>query len=98
MPKKTPTKPKSAFFATSRAKLEAGLERVGRDLCAYVYTGFAGRATCDCKYGIGAVQAKFGRAASTEMTGCPEVHQALAMVRAMTNREYDSLVRRAGGM
>ena len=88
---------KGIFFATNRPKFEAGLERVGRDLCAYVMEGEVGRASCDCKYGIGAYQTK-GLNAGSEQTGCPEVHMALAMIHAMTDSEYAAILGRAGGM
>lgn len=93
----SPTKTKSVFFATTRAKLEAGLERVGRDLCSYVSAGGTERATCDCKYGIGLTPAK-GENAGSEQTGCPEVHMALAMIKAMTDEEYAAILERAGGI
>ena len=94
--KKSAERP-SVFFATARVKLEAGLERVGRDLCVYVTAGEVGRAICDCKYGIGASQEK-GAQAGSEQTGCPEVHTALAMIRAMTDEEYLAILGRAGGV
>lgn len=48
------------------------LERVRRGLCCYMGP------TCDCKYGFPS-----DRAAGTEQTGCPELRDAIALLRRL---------------
>ena len=99
-PQQGPFSPEpTGFFATGRTQLEDGLARVGRDLCEYTYDGDNTAMMCrgDCKYGIGSFSAKGQRPASSEQTGCPEVHQALAIIHAMTSAEYSAILARAKG-
>jgi len=61
-----------------RVELAASLEAVRREVCAY--RSFGNR-TCDCKYGRG-IEVTDGKklSASSEMTGCPELRDAISLL------------------
>lgn len=79
------------MFFTSRQQMMIGLEAVRKQHCGYVnmVTGEAA-ATCDCKYGLNETSRH------SEVTGCPEIRQALALLSVLREEEYVILLRRAG--
>jgi len=73
----------------NKQALEANLEKLRRDkLCVYLPPS----KTCDCKYGK---PGEHVRRMSERFSGCPEVRQVLTMVKAMTDKEFNELCKRA---
>lgn len=60
-----------------------------RRVCAYMGT------TCDCKYGIVEFSKTFPKAfINGEQNGCPEMREAIAIIRFMTDDEWAKIERR----
>lgn len=76
-----------SFFA-SRIATVTGLRALQKNICDY--GGLP--VPCDCKYGV-----SFPQMLGAEQNGCPEVVSAIQLLEAMTEVEYEALMRRADG-
>jgi hypothetical protein len=65
-----------------RDALAQNIEKMRKKLCVYIGN------RCDCKFGGD----NPGR--SEQGSGCPELYQVLALLRNMTKREYDMIMKR----
>lgn len=80
------------MFGTDQKDLLEGLENLRSNIC-----GYAGP-TCDCKYGIEKVDQFAIKKYYGEDIGCPEVRQAMEMLKALTNDEFNDLCLKSGMM
>lgn len=73
------------MFYVNRERLLAGLEALRHSACPYSRPQHG----CDCKYGA---------SLSGEQTGCPELREAIHLLAALTQGEFNELIRRADGL
>lgn len=71
------------FYGITQKHLLQNLEKIRERLC--VYTG----PPCDCKFGDEEDEPSMGR--SERFSGCAEIHQAIAMLKNLTTREFELL-------
>lgn len=91
-------------FAGSRAQTVRALELLGAVRCAYTWTrepdadlvALWHETRCDCKHG--GPEPHNPRSVSTELTGCPELRTAVAVLQQLDDEQFDVLVVRAGGV
>lgn len=72
------------MFGIGKEELLTNLENLRKSLCCYEGD------FCDCKYGI-YQPSTFG----SELNGCPEIRQAMAIINSLTNEEFDDICKRA---
>lgn len=83
------------MFFTDRLNLVHTLEQLRGKTCAYAWNGIAPD-RCDCKYSRQEIKPfSFG---IYENTGCPELLNAVEILRAMTDEEYYELGKRRGNI
>lgn len=87
------------MFVGSRERAVAVVEQSVSEVCVYSRPGNVSR-TCDCKYGvpIGPGTKPLREPRGGEKTGCPELRSALAVLRAMTDAEWNELSARGGNV
>lgn len=81
------------MFMQEKDVLLSGIAAVGDAHCCYLGGPDWQSRRCDCKYGVGDPH-KGG----SEVTGCPELREAYALIDAMTEHEFTRLVKRSGGV
>jgi len=69
-----------------KTDLAGTMEVIRKNLCCYSGD------PCDCKYGVYAKKPNSQWAG--EKTGCPEMRQAVAMFKEMTEEEYNEILSR----
>lgn len=70
----------------TRLQIVAAMEAARKNrLCGYMGD------PCDCKYGIATTNDRMG---GSEQTGCPEMRTAIAILRNMTDQEWEKIQRR----
>jgi len=67
-----------------RTELTEALERIQVGICAYRSHSF-----CDCKYGANKVGLN-----DEDGSGCPEMRQMIAIMKEMTDTEYQTILDR----
>lgn len=77
------------MFGISKTKLEVSLERIRTALCAYIGS------TCDCKYIHETIKNEDICMRHEAGSGCPEIMEAIALVKAMTPAEFKRIAKRA---
>jgi hypothetical protein len=70
------------MFGIEKEELLKNLEKLRAERCCYMGI------TCDCKFGM-------DKNKSEEQTGCPELRQATALIKAMDKKEWNSLKKKA---
>lgn len=75
------------MFGVNRNDLIEGLKVIKKRRCAY------SGAKCDCKYGVNDKTFNNG---GSEQTGCPEISEAINLIQAMTDKEFEFISKRAG--
>jgi len=80
------------MFGVEQSELLEGLENLRSSIC-----GYAG-STCDCKYGIEKRDPLKPNKYWGEDTGCPEVRQAMEMLKALNEEEFNELCLKSGMM
>ena len=80
------------MFGINQSELLDGLSNLQERICGYCGP------TCDCKYGIEKIKNPIEKMQynTSEQTGCPEVRQAMAMIQALTNDEFNDLCLKGG--
>jgi hypothetical protein len=76
------------MFGVNKSDLLEGLKVVQKRRC-----GYGGGPKCDCKYGV---SEKTFNNATSEQNGCPELSEALRIIQAMTDNEFNRITKRAG--
>lgn len=78
-----------AIFGIEQKQLIDNLEKIRAvKLCAYIKSS----RVCDCKFGE---PGGMPRRMSESFSGCPEVRQALSMIKTMTEKEFNDICNRA---
>ncbi len=88
------------MFAVNKKYLTDAVHRMQRTFCSYdMYEESSPKkddehipSFCDCKYGFS------GRSHVSEQTGCPELRLIHSLLNVMTDKEYEELIVRAGGI
>ena len=70
----------------NRKKIIKALENVQVNICEYSNSIYD---FCDCKFGIDEQKNRVG-----EKSGCPEVKSAIMVIGLMTDREFESVIKR----
>ena len=89
------------MFFQDRETTMRGIAELGSMACTYAPGALGAEewvkptARCDCKYGIDRSNRRF---AGGEQTGCPELKSVWAVLDAMSDEEWDLMVRRTGGV
>lgn len=90
------------MFYEKRNKILSVVTLLRRMNCCYDMLMQKGRepVTCDCKYGMkepqeNSIQGVFHRG---EQTGCPELRCVEALLKYMTDKEYELIMNRADGI
>lgn len=79
------------MFIVERERLIEGLEKLQRTRCDYDSFGFIDfdqgpPPFCDCKYGY------HGEKHKGEQNGCPELRNVVALLKVMSDAEYESMM------
>jgi hypothetical protein len=72
-------------FYVNRTRLLIGLEALRRSVCPYSRPQHG----CDCKYGV---------SLRGEQNGCPELREAIHLLAALTQDEFEELILRVDGL
>lgn len=79
------------MFTVSKEEIIEGLRLLRISVCGYA-NGLHQLHTCDCKYGG---PKKPRGEYQGEKTGCPEIATAIAILNAMTKKDYIKLAKKA---
>lgn len=82
------------MFVSNRQDTLAAIEKMGAAVCTYTMGDAKWTETrCDCKYGI---SDKWPWGYGAEQTGCPTLRAVHSLLSAISDQEWDELIRRGG--
>ena len=84
------------MFGVLQHKLVKALGNLQASHCCYTVPGGEKSDRCDCKFG--ADERLNGIEGGENGNGCPELGQAMLMIKALTHPQFDRLAKRAGVM